>query len=172
MQHPKLIVLGLIAQGMNYGLAMEQFIQKTNMRDWAEIGGSTIYKVLRDLEKEGALTVEKREGARGPGKNVYKLTSSGRAELGRLVGQALASRESVYSDRIVGLFFALSLPRQKARKAVGEAAEGLAGAIAETRTQKEKQDHDPIAEIILDFYETVYAAEQRALRAMEDFLDA
>ena len=136
MQQPKMIVLGLIAQGMKYGLEMENFVKASKMRLWARIGNSTIYKTLRDLQEDGCVSAQASVAKRGPGKTVYDLTKKGTHTLSELVGGALSSRESVYSDRIAGLVFALSLPRDEARRMITESIVGMDLAIREIAKEK------------------------------------
>lgn len=69
MHHQKMIVLGLVAIGKKYGFEIEEFIAQTEMKRWAEIGNSTIYKVLKDLEHDNALRGEKIASDKGPAKN-------------------------------------------------------------------------------------------------------
>jgi len=161
-----MIVLALVAQGRNYGLAMEEFVESSRMRLWAKIGTSTIYKALKDLESDKCLTSRLGEAKRGPGKKVFKLTARGKRELESLVGKALASRESVYSDRIAGLVFALSLPQAKARAQIGATIEGLDGALQSLEDERRRMAGDQLAGALLDYYRDIYKAEQKAMRAV------
>lgn len=165
MQAPKLIVLGLISQGFNYGFAMEQFIERSKMRLWAQIGKSTIYKSLRNLLKSGAVTEKTMPAERGPGKKIFQLTAAGKRELTTCVDEALASTESVYSDRIVGLVFASSLSPDIAAPMLERTIAGLENAQGLLREERTTQGGDPMAGIVLDFYSRVYQAEQQAARA-------
>lgn len=170
MQHPKLIVLGLLATGIKYGLEMEKFIEASKMRLWARIGSSTIYKTLLDLQKDGAVTASPGVAERGPGKTVYALTKKGKRELSNQIVDALSSDESVYSDRIAGMVFALSLPPNEARRNLTACSQGLGQALQEISREKKKQKDHTMAQIVLEFYETVYLAEkaaiQKALKAL------
>ena len=64
--HQKTIILGLVAIGKKYGFEIEEFIARNEMKRWAEIGNSTIYKLLKDLEHEGALSGRKVASDKGP----------------------------------------------------------------------------------------------------------
>lgn len=170
MQEPRMIVLALVAQGRDYGLAMEEFVERSRMRLWAKIGASTIYKALKELEADKCLTSRRGEAKRGPGKKVFKLTAKGARELEALVGEALASQESVYSDRVAGLIFALSLPRAKARAKVDGAVKGMDMALEGIREERMRQAGDELASIVLDYYATIYKAEQKAMKAVRERL--
>lgn len=171
MQHPKLIVLGLLAKGMQYGLEMEKFIDASRMRLWARIGSSTIYKTLLDLQKDGAVSAKPGVAERGPGKTVYALTKKGHEDLSQQVAAALTSEESVYSDRIAGMVFALALPPDEGRARIAACAKGLDRAHVELAQEKEKQKGHAMAQIVLDFYTKVYKAEQEAMEEALKLLD-
>lgn len=163
MQNPKMIVLGLLAQGKKYGLEMERFIDETRMRLWAQIGASTIYKILRDLQKDGAVASRRGRAQRGPGRTEYTLTSKGKEDFARYVAKALTSGESCYSDRIAGLVFALALPPAEARKNIRTSMAGLEKALADLQKEKAARPNQPVAQVVLEFYETVYGAERTAM---------
>ena len=172
MQQPKMIVMGLIAQGFRYGLEMERFIDLSKMRLWARIGKSTIYKALRELEKSGDVTAKMESAARGPGKAVFDLTSKGESQLHDLVGEALASRESVYSDRIAGLVFSRSLPKTTAMTMLDQSITGLSKALDAIDAEARAMDSKPVAKIVINFYRTVYEAEQLAMNQMKQVLNS
>ncbi|NKB32793.1 MAG: hypothetical protein GKR91_06810 [Pseudomonadales bacterium] len=163
MQQPKMIVLGLIAQGWNYGLEMKQFIEHSNMRMWAQIGSSTIYKSLRDLEAESSVTARPETAKRGPGKTVFDITEKGQQRFDDLVGEALSSQESVYSDRIAGMVLSFFLPRASARKKISACVENLEKGLLIIQAEKKKRTSE-VALITLDYYRDIYRAELRALR--------
>jgi DNA-binding PadR family transcriptional regulator len=91
MQQPKMIVLALIGTGLRYGFEMEDFARRTNMRQWAKIGLSSIYKALQDLEREGSIEGKIEASGKGPARKSYGLTEDGRARMTELIGDALAS---------------------------------------------------------------------------------
>jgi DNA-binding PadR family transcriptional regulator len=167
MQQPKMIVLGLLSQGLKYGLEMEEFIERVKMRFWVKLGGSTVYKTLNDLRKDNAVTARRGAAKRGPGKNVYKLTKTGETEFTRLVGEALSSREPVYSDRIAGLFFACSLPREVALPQIATTIKGLSEAIKGLELERANKLELDFATVVLDYYITVYKAELTALETVK-----
>ena len=64
MTNKELAILGLVAEGPGYGYQIEQVIEERGMRNWTEIGFSSIYYILNKLEKEGWLTSELRSSNR------------------------------------------------------------------------------------------------------------
>src|SRR3989304_5788294 len=55
MRNADLAVLGLLMEQPRHGYQIEQVIQERNMRDWTEIGFSSIYAILGRLLKQGHL---------------------------------------------------------------------------------------------------------------------
>jgi DNA-binding PadR family transcriptional regulator len=171
MQQPKMIVLALIGTGRRYGFEMEDFARRTNMRQWAKIGMSSIYKALKDLEGEGSITVETQASDKGPARKSYALTEAGRARMIGLIDQALASEMPVYSERIAGLVFAPLMDPKRARRAISESIATLERNDALFVQSANAPGMDSIGLAVLDYYRAVYAAEREAmrnvLRAME-----
>lgn len=164
MQQPKMIVLALIGTGLRYGFEMEDFARRTNMRQWAKIGMSTIYKALKDLEREGSITAENEESDRGPARKSYALTQVGRARMIGLIDGALASDMSVYSERIVGLVFAPLMDPKHARRSISAAVVALERNDAVLAESATAAGMDSIGLAVVDYYRAVYAAEREAMR--------
>lgn len=162
MQQPKMIVLGLISQGWNYGLEMRKFIEDSNMRRWAQIGASTVYKTLRELEVDSCVSARQETAKRGPGKTVYDITTKGRKTFDTLVGEALDSDSSVYSDRIAGMVLALFLPKDKAKEKITTSIALLEDTLNIIQMDKDKHSNAS-AKIVLEYYHDIYAAEKKAL---------
>ena len=55
----QLLVLGLVAEMPRHGYELEQVIEQRGMREWTQIGFSSIYFVLGKLEKLGLVASEK-----------------------------------------------------------------------------------------------------------------
>ena len=64
MTNAELAVLSLLVEQPRHGYEIERVIEERGMRDWTEIGFSSIYYVLGKLEKRGSCALER--GPRGP----------------------------------------------------------------------------------------------------------
>ncbi len=170
MQHSSLVVLGLLAARSRHGYELEQEIQRRNLRLWARIGTSTIYKCLKDLENGGLLTSRPEPAARGAGRSVFTITDLGRTRLAELVSGALRSEASMYSDRIVGMAFAATLAHPVGRDRLIGAHDGLQHGVARLQEARDRTD-DPTARIIIDYYLDVLVAERKALSRAAALLD-
>jgi DNA-binding PadR family transcriptional regulator len=172
MQKPRMIVLALIGTGLRYGFEMESFARRTEMRQWAKIGMSTIYKVLKDLERDGAISVELEESDKGPPRKAYSLTPEGRKQMAALIRQALASKASVYSERIAGLIFAPLLGVKQSNAAISQSISGLEYADAKLEESLQREGMDIIGRAVVDYYRAIYDAELVAMRKIMGILES
>jgi DNA-binding PadR family transcriptional regulator len=78
MTNAELVVLSLIAEQPRHGYEIEIVIEDRGMREWTEVGFSSIYYILKKLEKAGLITghMELADG-KGPARKVYRLTPQG-----------------------------------------------------------------------------------------------
>lgn len=77
MTNAELAILSLIAQQSRHGYEIEQVIEERGMREWTEVGFSSIYYLLKKLERKGFITGRLEAGERGPARKVYYITSTG-----------------------------------------------------------------------------------------------
>ena len=115
-----LAVLGLVAEGPRHGYQVEQDIAARGLREWTEIGFSSIYYVLNKLEDAGWLesrrAEEARPGKRRPARKVYALTESGRAVYRQAVLQRLAHPRPRSGDFALALANLPAAPLEEARR--------------------------------------------------------
>lgn len=163
VSHPDLVVLGLLAEGAKHGYQIEERIERDNIRIWAKIGMSSIYHSLNKLEEKGMVASKTASSKRGAGKFVYSITSRGRSHLANLVSKALASRASVYSDRIAGLVFAPNLSGANLEGALSKSEKGVGTALRGIKSRRKEQTH-PVADIVLEYYQAIFEAEKKALK--------
>ncbi len=172
MQQPKMLVLALIGTGLRYGFEMEEFARRTNMRQWAKIGMSTIYKALKDLERDGSITAQDEESDKGPTRKSYALTENGRERMIGLIDEALASDMSVYSERIAGLIFAPLMDLEHARRAISASIVVLERNDAMLVESAKTPGMDSVGGAIVDYYRAVYAAERKAMRRVLEAMES
>jgi PadR family transcriptional regulator, regulatory protein PadR len=75
---------------------------------------STLYRTLRQLEKEGLLASGWEPGPSGPARRVYSLTDAGRAWLDTWASALVGYRELI--DRFFGLYASPQPPRARHRR--------------------------------------------------------
>jgi DNA-binding PadR family transcriptional regulator len=74
-------LLGLLSEGSMHAYKIEQEIKKRSMRDWTEISMSSVYKLLRKLEKDKLIKSEMKVSNKNISQKVYSLTSDGKRKL-------------------------------------------------------------------------------------------
>jgi len=171
VHHQKMIILGLVALGKKYGFEIEEFIAKTEMKRWAEIGTSTIYKTLKDLQRDHALRGKKVAGEKGPAKTEYSLTAEGRKQLREYILESLKSEKTARLDRISGLFFAPLLSKSTGAAALDRTIKQLQNARNTLDNHLTPNSADIIAEAIIQFYIDVFEAEIRAVEKVTQLFD-
>jgi DNA-binding PadR family transcriptional regulator len=68
MTNAETAILTLLAEQPRYGYEIEQIIAERGMREWTEIGFSSIYNLLKKLEREGLVYCPPgKRGRPGPG---------------------------------------------------------------------------------------------------------
>lgn len=159
----ELTVLGLVGLGKRYGFEMEEFIAKTEMKHWNDIGNSTIYKLLKDLSSAGHLEAKKVAGGKGPARNEYTLTGKGEELLRSRILAAFQSDRAAKMDRLVGLFFSPLLPPDLASQAMNRLIGELESAQAGLEAKRSGLKGDVIGEAITGLYRDLQAAEIKAV---------
>ena len=100
----ELAVLTLLAEGPSHGYDLETMIEARGMRDWTDIGFSSIYAVLKRLEKKGWIEVEgARSVGQGAPRKVYRITGAGRDAQLEAVLEALATPGRPNASLLLGL---------------------------------------------------------------------
>jgi PadR family transcriptional regulator, regulatory protein PadR len=92
-----LCVLALLEKGESYGYKLAQSLDCAGL---GPVRGGTLYPVLLRLQRAGLIDAVWREGAVGPARKYYTLTSVGRRELRRDGASWLAfarSAEAVFA---------------------------------------------------------------------------
>lgn len=90
MNNKETALLGLLTEGAKYGYQLEQDIEARGMREWTEIGFSSIYYLLNKAEAQGWISARRKKSAQGPQRKVYALTEQGRSALRDAVARRLA----------------------------------------------------------------------------------
>ncbi len=91
MTNSELDILSLIAERPRHGYEIERVIEERGMRDWTEVGFSSIYYVLKKLEKNALIEGHtERQVGRGPARKVYHVTAAGKAAWRQAMPEALS----------------------------------------------------------------------------------
>jgi len=104
MTHAELAILSLVTEKPRHGYEIEQVIEDRGMRDWTDVGFSSIYYLLNKLEKSGLIEsqLQSPEG-KGPTRKVYRVTQPGQQAQMEATLQALSTPQGGSTPFLLGL---------------------------------------------------------------------
>jgi DNA-binding PadR family transcriptional regulator len=114
MTDAELAILTLVAERPRHGYEIEQVIEERGMREWTEVGFSSIYYLLKKLERDALIESRLEEAQRGPARKVYRLTPAGGEALQRGILQALSVPQRSFPSLLLGLSALPAVPAQQA----------------------------------------------------------
>jgi len=159
MTNAELAILSLVAEEPRHGYQIDQVIRERGMREWAEVAFSSIYFVLKKLERERLIEGLLEETKRGPARNVYHATEAGRAALRAGVLHTLSVPDRCTSSLQLGLANLPFVQPSEARVALGRYRDALAGRLEHVRERRENQQPVP------DFVEAMFEHSTTMIRA-------
>ncbi len=162
MTNAELAILSLIAETPRHGYEIEQTIESRGMREWTEIGFSSIYYLLNKLEKAGFVGSELiATHGRGSARRVFQITLDGRAALNKATLEALSHPKPSYPSILLGM---ANLPNVSVVRALGALRNYHAGLIdrtehveARNKSQGPLPDH---VEMLFDYSLSMLEAEK------------
>ena len=123
-------ILGLLCEGFRYGYQLEKTIQERGMRRWTDIGFSSIYYVLKRLERK-ELIVSAREEVEGkPSRRVYTVTEEGRQVMKETLVELLSEHNKLISPFDLGVAYLHQLGREEVVESLEGYLESLDRRIA------------------------------------------
>ena len=166
----ELLVLGLVAEMPRHGYQLEQLIEERGMREWTQIGFSSIYFVLGKLEK--MRLVRARKPAEAKTKKTYAVTDKGRETLIRQTLTALEEVRPTYSSALLGMLHWPVLTQNMALEALRARSESVKEELARVGNiqiaQQPLPDH---VEALFDFSCGQLRAESEWIARTLDYME-
>ncbi len=160
MTHAELAILSLIGEQPRHGYEIEQVIEERGMREWTEVGFSSIYYLLKKLERDALVESSLEEAERGPARKVYTLTPAGREALQVGLLEALSTPHHCYPPIQLGLSNLPGLPPAQVLAALGEYHATLAKRRAAVEAKWNAQRPLPsFVDAVFDYSLTMIQAE-------------
>lgn len=128
----ELTLLGLLVENPRHGYELEEVITERGMREWTEIGFSSIYYLLTKLRDRGLIEAAG-EPARGKARKVFAPTPAGRRVCAQAAEQAIAEPTPLFPPILVGLANQPVIPPERLRAALARRAETLAERVTAVR---------------------------------------
>jgi DNA-binding PadR family transcriptional regulator len=156
----EMALLGLLAERPQHGYELEEVIKERGMREWTEIGFSSIYYLLTKLRERGLLAETQARQARGKPRKVYAPTEAGLHELAQAAEAAIATLHPVYPPILLGLANQPLIPAGRLRTALAARASAIAERMRAIRAASDAQPGKPdFADAIFDYSLGQLAAE-------------
>jgi DNA-binding PadR family transcriptional regulator len=119
MTNSELAILSLIAETPRHGYEIEQVLESRGMREWTDLGFSSIYFNLKKLEKAGLISAQiEIQAGQGPARKVYSITPAGLEAWRAGTIDALAEPVQRPSPFLLGLSNLPGIPPAEARSAL------------------------------------------------------
>ena len=163
MTDAELIVLGLVAEEDRYGYQIEAEIEARNIRNWADIGFSSIYYILGRLERQNLVISRGERSAEGPDRKVVAITSEGHRLLIEQSLERLAQRLPLPSSFYVGLALSRHVDREAMKKALHNHVEAVSARLKQLH--EDRGAHNPL------LIEAMFGLGQRLAEAEKAWLE-
>lgn len=164
----ELTLLGLLVEKPRHGYELEEVITERGMREWTEIGFSSIYYLLTKLRNRD-LIEETGEPARGKARRVFAPTPAGRRACAEAAEEAIAEPHPLHPPLLVGLANQPTIPPERLRAALARRARALAAATERIRAAT-PLGAPPFVRAIFDHSLAQLEAEQAWLAAYREEL--
>jgi len=158
----ELTLLGLLVETPRHGYELEEVITARGMREWTEIGFSSIYYLLGKLRHRGLIAeAEEASGGHPKARKVYGPTPEGRRVCAQAAERAIAEPRPVFPPLLIGLANLPVVPPDRLRDALDRRAAALAERHEAVRQAAAAQPGAPdFVHAIFDFALWQLAAEQ------------
>jgi DNA-binding PadR family transcriptional regulator len=164
----ELAILTLLAEQPRHGYDIEAAIEQRGMREWTDIGFSSIYYLLKKLEKEEYIRSQLQPAPQGPTRKVYSLTLAGLEVLREQARMLLSNPQRVPQPFLLGL----------ANWPLLDAGEGLAAlhsyrvALAEQREHilQRRDAQQPLPDFVNALFDYSLVSIDAQLRWLDDFI--
>jgi DNA-binding PadR family transcriptional regulator len=91
MTDAELAILSIVAEGPVHGYDLQTIITQRGLRDWTNIGVSSMYYVLEKLERQGLIESKAGKNVEGPARRQYRITPAGFGVLQTSVADLLST---------------------------------------------------------------------------------
>ncbi len=129
MTQGEAIILRILATSDHHAYELDKLFDQNRMRDWADIGFSSIYGSLNKLEKRKLVRSRMAPEQAGPARRVYAITPEGRAEVRKEIPRLVAGDPEPRDAVTVGIILSSLLGEREFEGALARRREVLAGIL-------------------------------------------
>ena len=146
----ELLLLGLVAEMPRHAYELEREIERRGLREWTRIGFSSVYFVLRKLERAGLVKAKKPAGSKA--RKTFSATRAGRAVLGEQTLAALGTWQPTHPSLLLGMLHWQAVRHGEAVEALDVRLRAVDAERARLeRMQAEQQPLPDFAEAVFDY---------------------
>jgi DNA-binding PadR family transcriptional regulator len=131
-------VLGLLCENPQYGYTIEKIIEERGMRHWTDIGFSSIYYVLKRLERRNLVISSCEHQQDKPARKVYTITPEGKHMMEEKVRFLLSTNPRIASPFDLGIVHLPLLSKEENIACLKERVRALDRAIEHIRTHHDR----------------------------------
>ncbi len=163
----ELSILSLLAEQPRHGYDIEQVIEMRGMREWTEVGFSSIYYVLKKLEQAGWIESRLEEVGRGPARKVYHITGTGEEQMRAAVLESLSAPQRCFPALLLGISNLPAIPPEAAVAALRQYSAALDERLSHVRERWEAQKPLPyFVEALFTYSITMVQSEREWIEAL------
>lgn len=160
MTNAELAILSLVAEQPSHGYQIEQIIEQRGMREWTEIGFSSIYYLLKKLESKDLISSQLQETDKGPARKIYQITLRGIEALRTALLEALSSPQPCYTSFSLAIGNLPVIGDSEAQDALSIYRRGLSDRLEHVMNRWEEQKPLPyFVEALFDYSASMIEAE-------------
>jgi DNA-binding PadR family transcriptional regulator len=143
MTNAEMAVLGLIIEQPRHGYQIEQVIEQRNMRRWTDIGFSSIYFLLKKLERQKLIKGEweKTEHGKERWAKVYRSTDAGLKAFHAAIVEALSVPQPSPHPLMLGLANFPTVSTNEALTALNQYGQHLTEKVEILRAVRDSSQH-------------------------------
>ncbi|MEP7021081.1 MAG: PadR family transcriptional regulator [Pseudonocardiales bacterium] len=158
----ELTVLGLVIEQPRHGYELERVIEHRGIREWTDVGFSSIYYVLNKLQAKGS--VESSAGPSRRSRRVYTATAAGRQSAAEAAIAALSEATPLHPPMLIGLANLPLLTKRQVTSALRQRRQQLDQRIeAVEATRQAQRPLPPFVESIFSYSLSLLLAERQWL---------
>jgi DNA-binding PadR family transcriptional regulator len=164
-------ILGLLYEEPQYGYQLEKTIESWNMRNWAPIGFSSIYYVLKKLEKK-ELVESRLENVEGkPSRKVFTITQLGRQTMEEKVRDLISWNKKLISPFDLGVAYLNYLEPQEVIDCLENYMQSAQGRIKFLKSSVKTQEELSAPYHVVALFSRPLAQLKTEMRWVEEFIE-
>lgn len=159
MTSSELTILGLLIEAPNHGYGLEQVIERRGIREWTELGFSSIYYLLSRLEKRGLIAAIPSDTPKA--RRVFGPTDTGRDAAHEATMAALADTRPALPPFLVAIANRSLVSDEEFAEAISQRLAAIEERIKTVRSARSAQRPlPPAAEAIFSYSLSLLEAER------------